>query len=792
MGKKQISKRSLKWMFESCLKELNERKRIKSCDITRSDDRKAIERLFYDTVDISISSVKSVYKENGKTVAQCSKPFVKKRWDTILATCSEAEKRFAASYPNLSITEEMTKVNASFSIMTYELVNCMKHILLAAAIWILDELELRGKLDIVLAIMPSEDEISDVVLPELFRDSCFDNSVIAGMMYIIQNRNDDIVCNNSVPGCYYINESSIKRTSKIHSYAAPSDPEVMCETNRQKYDYIMSLINPHVVKRVTDRFKEKQWQVFQNYLECIYPHRTAELELTEELLKDLQRHQELNQRIIQDALDCLEPRPIVPPKNCVLAMPPKPEDFLLGKSSTSESFLKELFEKSPEEKELDALNERILREDERRKKLVHMYDSVSFLVGNPNLKECPPPEEIPEDEVPDLDVLFKLSIENPYETCFALLYLLDSGDSMAWLVPLGVTTVYIASQYLPWNVPKSDDTYEDDEYDDEEDESERLAESHEDDPTVQDEANDTDQPHYGEIEPKDWIEEEAKNYAKRYILTRYNPEDGEYYPDEKTKINFAQFIYSESNVVIPRNVTWTLDMAEIYKLSGFSDEESKLLEKFILQTEAVFTKSNARIERLPCRPNDETTEESDEPISDAESEEQSDAESLKREIKRLKEELKRVHDEKRGIKKEADAVKAEKEDLTKELAELKTLVRVRKTPTGEVEIENNMEVTFPYEAKGRYVVFGGHDSWSRAIKPLLKNVRFIDTDTRPNISLILHADVVWIQSNAIGHSDYYKIMEVIRTHDVEIEYFSYASAEKCAEQLALYDINRSE
>ncbi len=65
----------------------------------------------------------------------------------------------------------------------------------------------------------------------------------------------------------------------------------------------------------------------------------------------------------------------------------------------------------------------------------------------------------------------------------------------------------------------------------------------------------------------------------------------------------------------------------------------------------------------------------------------------------------------------------------------------------------------------------------------------IDGTVLPNANLMLNSDAVWIQSNAIGHAFYYKILDVTRTHSIPLEYFTYASAEKCAEQIVEYDKN---
>ena len=89
-------------------------------------------------------------------------------------------------------------------------------------------------------------------------------------------------------------------------------------------------------------------------------------------------------------------------------------------------------------------------------------------------------------------------------------------------------------------------------------------------------------------------------------------------------------------------------------------------------------------------------------------------------------------------------------------------------------------------------MFGGHDSWAREIKPRLPDVRFIDKSMVPNAELIRRADIVWIQSNAISHAYYYKILDETRKYSIPVRYFSYASALKCAEQLAQQDMQEAQ
>lgn len=80
------------------------------------------------------------------------------------------------------------------------------------------------------------------------------------------------------------------------------------------------------------------------------------------------------------------------------------------------------------------------------------------------------------------------------------------------------------------------------------------------------------------------------------------------------------------------------------------------------------------------------------------------------------------------------------------------------------------------------MAFGGHDSWLREIKFKLPDVRFMSDDiSSPEI--IKRADVVWIQTNCIGHKSYNIIIDLARKYSRKVRYFAYASATKCAEQV---------
>lgn len=57
----------------------------------------------------------------------------------------------------------------------------------------------------------------------------------------------------------------------------------------------------------------------------------------------------------------------------------------------------------------------------------------------------------------------------------------------------------------------------------------------------------------------------------------------------------------------------------------------------------------------------------------------------------------------------------------------------------------------------------------------------------PKHPIIRNADVVWIQNNCISHPQYWSIVKNCKLAGVQMRYFAFASAEKCAEQLVDWD-----
>ena len=67
---------------------------------------------------------------------------------------------------------------------------------------------------------------------------------------------------------------------------------------------------------------------------------------------------------------------------------------------------------------------------------------------------------------------------------------------------------------------------------------------------------------------------------------------------------------------------------------------------------------------------------------------------------------------------------------------------------------------------------------------LTGDIRYMDKEQAIiDRSVIRNADMVWIQSNALSHRQYYAVIDEVRKTGVPVKYFLHASARKCAEQV---------
>ena len=166
--------------------------------------------------------------------------------------------------------------------------------------------------------------------------------------------------------------------------------------------------------------------------------------------------------------------------------------------------------------------------------------------------------------------------------------------------------------------------------------------------------------------------------------------------------------------------------------------------------------------------------------------------ALNRQLKAAKQAL---HEKELEARQLEDQLRDERSRAEQDRMELhglrETMFRTRSGETLEFDVKETA-VRLPYQVRRRILIFGGHDTWSKSIRPLLPGARFFQRESLPDLNAIKGADVVWIQANALSHKFYYRIIETARRENIEVRYFGFASARKCAEQVAEREVELAE
>lgn len=166
---------------------------------------------------------------------------------------------------------------------------------------------------------------------------------------------------------------------------------------------------------------------------------------------------------------------------------------------------------------------------------------------------------------------------------------------------------------------------------------------------------------------------------------------------------------------------------------------------------------------------------------------QTKIESLKQQFARCQQNLLTTERTQSKLEKRLDEI------VSTTLADREELLNFRETLfqiRAQDEIEEptpDTTITFPCSVRNRICIFGGYDSWRKSIKPLLPNAHFYDRNELPNVDTIRNADAVWILTNALSYSCFYKIINTAREYKIPVRYFGYASARKCAEEIVEYE-----
>ena len=352
-------------------------------------------------------------------------------------------------------------------------------------------------------------------------------------------------------------------------------------------------------------------------------------------------------------------------------------------------------------------------------------------------------------------------VRDPYAVCAAYLLLERDGDVLVDLNMLTAAVVLCAERHLPWGA----------------DEAYSYAEP------------------YGNGTP---------DLSLRYAYHPHENAEEADLPDpdveEGALLSEGQLFYLATGYALPRNQAPSSRLKDWLQEQGVPEGRAKALAWGAWFTSYL---DDLRAQRpMPFGVPDDfedflkSLDEELTGLAEEASAEEADSAAKTAELTRqLKESRKALHEAEQGMRQLQERLRSVEADALRDRAELSQLretlfdLRARE---GQPEDEAEAAIAFPYQTKRRIVAFGGHDTWRKAIRPMLPGVRFFDREMLPDISIIKSADVVWIQANAISHKFYYRIIETARKENISVRYFGTASARKCAEQLALDEMTAAE
>lgn len=704
---------------------------------------------------------KQYNKREGRELLDINGPMLKRRTEAVLDKMDEVYRRYSDlldCFPDdRSFGEEWIWLNLPHQTYTY--VEGESSLLFGAALWILDQIDDFEKRQRLYKLLPQDDGIYDEMYwPDVW-DSKHDYYLIADVMYLLQERHTDISKPEFIAGM----ETRKVFTDTVNALGKQDTP---CPS-MDRYRTMLRLIPEESIRRAAEHFKELLWAWTDRYFKAAshLMRRITDLEAQSDesrkrynearagFIKKLEAIEDERKRFRNAAKKSGSGSPLLAP----LAAPDASSFPSLQTSMGNPLSLdirSAVPQQSPAEQETrriakrldqlaDAATEKAHEKLSADEKYRHFWYQMLQL-GSMSKKHAQ--DEFGEEVAAELN---PLRIENPFELCFALLYLLESGDDLPWLYGPGVGLMKEVAESLPWGIyPYEEDEdmvwFPDDDYEP------------------------------GTVKPSaipDW-------YERKYV---YNSK----YREDDFPRSLAQIVYEETGCLMPRDMHLYDSAAKELSRYGIRGKDAIALQYCMLAL------AHARHQPHPSKISYEELFGLDEPVQQAApSEEHQTYDQLKEKTEKQKREIETLRaalheaertasDRQRELERTRQASALER----RELADLRERVFLQSAEEEETVLPEE-EAAFPYEVAAEAVVFGGHPSWSKAIRPLLTgNVRFLDKDKSFDPSVIRHAAVVWIQANALSHSMFYTIIEEARRCKKPVRYFSYASAVKCAIQL---------
>lgn len=551
-------------------------------------------------------------------------------------------------------------------------------VVIASAIWILDQLNIQGKLEEAYPYLPTVDD-EDILLS--VRHPQYDSALIDSVIKLIFMRNRK---------CYepmlIIEEPRVLLSERMES--AP----------REAYDAVISLIDPQAIQDVKEKFERKIWEFYRLSFRA-YVSLRKETDCIEKEIEELQKKKLTSAPIIYGGLSV--------------------------RSGGN-----------------DAISERIEKLEYQLDRLVNSAWFTEMGLPDSREKTVRRFRNILGADL--VDALTCFEVGDPFEVAFALHILLDENSLVPWLYYGSMCVTYTFVDQLPFNTP------------------------------------------FAKTEAPQLIKNLGNTlYTHQFKGIRWtDATDCNREPIERTfGKNLSQILYHSAQTLYPRVADEMPELDKFFEDLALENENEKQLYALLIHLLGSTNKDQESLQAYRLSREIEKMAEENATF------EQVDTSDLAKTVATLQgrvDALSRALHEETRLKKNAVAknnqLTNENERLTRELSDLRELVFIQQSEEP-IEIETKEEIKFPVETTGRIVSFGGHPNWINEMKKLLPNVTFYSPDVVPNKDAIKNADQVWVQTQCISHSAFYRIESALG-ENTQIRFFPNQNVRSCAEKMA--------
>lgn len=662
---------------------------------------------------------------------------VKRRIASSLGLLEEIQNRFQDICPDIpgrfSLAEDWVTVNA-YPISAYDYVENHIYSVLAAAIWILDQIRDTGKLQELASILTSAPIPESAVLPPVW-DSCHSQQMLSAMVSVIRNRNADCPVSEK--------RSSKGKPALMRCYMDKCTAEKKVDhsvPSRVIFEKILQLIDPDSLAKSKNQYTERYWDWLRRYFQSRAIFAREEMHIRAEIEAFHRSAQELlvqGQSIRKDTAPSLFPAASRQNLSSLASAPVNSDHQNYMLKAKGLAFKNDVLYRLQED--FNARFEAFTREVGEFSLLP--YDNLAARFGK---------------EIADCWAGFEIT--DPYSMCAAFLLLLDEGSDLPWCYFAGVHLQSYYVSMLPWtrtkHIGSCDDIWK--HYD-----AETAS-------VVPGPATDPLPKKIKVPDPDNWYE---LKYADASAADA----------DSADLYNLSQVIYEITGCIMPRNLNRHKAALKTLSRYGINNKKANQYLSYCIALlgEAKHQSTLYGIQHTASESSEETIFNTD----------GQSVEELKATIRALQAENSRYKQAAQTANLELSAARNRLNELEKQAASCKQEI----SDLGSLLFEDfgtpmKLGVNFPYRTASHIVIYGGSGQWLTEMKAKLPDITFHDRFSKGQADQLRRASMVWLQTSGMSLSEYKTILQELRKHALPVRYFSGTDVTACAAQLVQADI----